>query len=65
MPLSDEWLASRIRELPLTPVVDAGERPMTIRDAVARKFARDLLAADPHFDAARFLEACAFFSDDR
>lgn len=60
MALSDEWLAARIRELPPTPVVE-GSHPMAIRDTVARKFGRDLLADNPHFDAARFLEACAFF----
>jgi len=37
-----EWLAARIRELPLTSV-DAGSRQrLTVRDVVARKLARDL-----------------------
>ena len=64
MPFSEEWLAARIRELPLTPVAaEDGTSTMTIRDTVARKFARDLQAANPQFDIERFLEACAFLSD--
>jgi hypothetical protein len=41
-----EWLASRIRELPLTltPINAASPQSLTIRDTVARKLARDLQA---------------------
>ena len=35
---------------------------MTLRDAVARKFARDLLTDDPDFDVERFLEDCGALS---
>jgi len=36
-----EWLAARIRELPLTPVEAGSAPPLTIRDTLARKLARD------------------------
>jgi hypothetical protein len=35
---------------------------MTIRDAVARKFARDLLIDDPELDVERFLQDCEALS---
>ena len=35
---------------------------MTIRDAVARKFARDLLTDDPELDVERFLQDCEALS---
>ena len=55
-----EWLAARIRELPLTSV-DAGSRQrLTVRDVVARKLARDLQTDNPHFNVARFLQDCGF-----
>ena len=38
------WLAARIRELATTPIEPGNPTSMTIRDAVARKFARDGLA---------------------
>jgi len=55
-----EWLAARIRELPLTSV-DAGSRQrLTVRDVVARKLARDLQTDNSHFNVARFLQDCGF-----
>ena len=50
------WLAARIRELATTPIDPGNPSSMMIRDAVARKFARDLLTDDPDLDAERFLE---------
>ena len=41
------WLAARIRELATTPIEPGNPSSMTIRDTVARKFARDLLTDDP------------------
>jgi hypothetical protein len=35
---------------------------MTIRDAVARKFACDLLTDDPELDVERFLKDCEALS---
>ena len=55
-----EWLAARIRELPLTPVEAVSAPPLTIRDTLARKLARDSQAENPHFNVAEFLEACGF-----
>ena len=52
------WLAARIRELATTPIEPGNPTSMTIRDAVARKFARDLLTDDPDLDVERFLEDC-------
>ena len=52
------WLAARIRELAMTPIEPGNPSSMTIRDAVARKFARDLLTDDPDLDVERFLEDC-------
>ena len=45
------WLAARIRELATTPIEPSNPSSMTIRDAVARKFARDLLTDDPELDS--------------
>ena len=59
-----EWLASRIRELPLTPINAASSQSLTIRDTVARKLARDLQADNPRLDIARFLTACGFAAND-
>jgi hypothetical protein len=44
------WLAARIRELAMTPIEPGNPTSMTIRDAVARKFARDLLIDNPDLD---------------
>jgi hypothetical protein len=38
---------------------------MTIRDAFARKFARDLLTDDPDLDVERFLKDCEALSQSR
>jgi hypothetical protein len=56
------WLAARIRELAMTPIEPGNPNSMTIRDAVARKFARDLLTDDPDLDGERFLQDCGALS---
>ena len=56
------WLAARIRELATTPIEPGNPSSMTIRDAIARKFARDLLTDDPELDAERFLKDCEALS---
>jgi hypothetical protein len=61
--LHHAWLAARIRELATTPIDPGNLRSMTIRDAVARKFARDLQTDDPDFDVAQFLERCGALSN--
>ena len=52
------WLAARIRELATTPIEPGNPSSLTFRDAVARKFARDLLTDNPDFDVERFLQVC-------
>ena len=52
------WLAARIRELATTSIKPGNPSSMTIRDAVARKFAPDLLTDDPDFHVERFLQDC-------
>jgi len=60
--LHRDWLAVRIRELATTPIESGNPNSMTIRDAVARKFARDLLTDDPERDVERFLQDCEALS---
>ena len=60
--LHRDWLAVRIRELATTPIDPSNPSSMTIRDAVARKFARDLLTDDPERDVERFLQDCEALS---
>jgi hypothetical protein len=60
-----EWLAARIRELASTPVDPSSPQSLSIRDTVARKLGRDLQVDNPHFDVARFLEACGFCGESR
>ena len=56
------WLAARIRELATTPIEPGTPSSMTIRDAIARKFARDLLTDDPELGVERFLKDCRALS---
>ena len=51
-----------IRELATAPIAPGNPSSMTIRDAVARKFARDLLTDDPELDVERFLKDCRALS---
>jgi hypothetical protein len=51
-----------IRELATTPIEPGDPTSMTIRDAVARKFARDLLTDNPDPDVERFLQDCEALS---
>ena len=51
-----------IRELATAPIAPGNPSSMTIRDAVARKFARDLLTDDPELDVERFLKDCEALS---
>jgi hypothetical protein len=44
------------------PIAPGNPSSMTIRDAVARKFARDLLTDDPELDVERFLKDCEALS---
>ena len=46
----------------MTPIEPGNPSSMTIRDAVARKFARDLLTDDPERDVERFLQDCEALS---
>ena len=44
------------------PIEPGNPTSMTIRDAVARKVARDLLTDDPELDVERFLKDCEALS---
>ena len=55
-------LVARIRELATTPIEPSNPSSMTIRDAVARKFACDPLTDDPELDVERFLQDCEALS---
>jgi hypothetical protein len=59
-PEQERWLAERIRELADTPLLPGDPRSLTMREAVARKLARDLQAEDPAFDVVDFLRRCGF-----
>ena len=58
-------VASRRCAIPSRPIAPGNPSSMTIRDAFARKFARDLLTDDPDLDVERFLKDCEALSQSR